>query len=516
MHRYTVPCGLLLACVVVPPLHAQAPAPKLIKETWDAAYLEGARVGYFQARVEEVERDGKKLTHTSLAMNLRIKRYNEVVTLRMETGCDETAEGKVVGVWMTQYLDKGKLTQTGEVRNGKLVVRAPNDPNGKALPWNDEAIGLYAQDRMFQQRKVKPGDRFDFLNYELALTAPVKVRVAVKDPEEVDLLEVKKGDGEPQLEHVKKTLLRVESVPDKVEVGGKEVPLPRVVSWLDRDFQPARAEMDVPGLGRLTLYRTTKAVAEEEGVAPALLPDLGLTSLISLNRVIDRPHEARSVVYRVTVKGDDDPASAFARDARQEVRNVKGNTFELHVKAVREPVAVDKPEQAKEEFLKSNYFLDSDDDKVRELARRAAGDETDPWRKAQRVEKWVHKNMEGSNSVGFATAGQIARDCKGDCRQHAMLTAAMCRAVGVPSRTALGLVYVKDPDRGPVLGFHMWTEVLVKGQWLGLDATLGQGGVGPAHLKIADHSWAGTQTLAPTLPVMRVMGKLSVEVVRVD
>jgi hypothetical protein len=517
MHRYTLWCGLLLALVAPqPPLHAQAPAPKLIKETWDAAYLEGARAGYFHARVEEVERDGKKLIRTSLAMNLKLKRYKEVVALRMETGCDETAEGKVVGVSMTQFLDKGKLTLAGEVRDGKLLVKSPNDPTGKAVPWNDDALGLYAQDRMYQQRKVKPGDRFDFLNYELALMAPLKVRVVVKDPEEVDLLEVKKDDGKPRVERARKALLRVEAVPDKVEIGGKEIALPSAVSWLDKDFQPARAEMELPGLGRLTLYRTTQAVAEEEGVAPALLPDLGLTSLITLNRAIDAPHEARSIVYRVTVKGDADPASAFCRDGRQQARNVKDSTFELHVKAVREPGPVDRPEEAKEEFLKANFFLDSDDEKVKELARKAAGDEANPWRRAQRIEKWVHDNMTEDNAVGFTTASQIARERKGDCRQHAMLTAAMCRAAGVPARTALGLVYVKLPDRGPVLGFHMWTEVLVKGQWLGLDATLGQGGVGPAHLKISDHSWAGTQTLAPLLPVLRVLGKLSVEVVRVE
>ena len=96
-----------------------------------------------------------------------------------------------------------------------------------------------------------------------------------------------------------------------------------------------------------------------------------------------------------------------------------------------------------------------------------------------------------------------------------MLTAALCRAAGVPSRTAVGLVYVDDPDRGPVFGFHMWTEVWVKGQWLGLDATLGQGGVGAAHLKIADHSWRDIQTLAPLLPVTRVLGKTRIEVVSV-
>ncbi len=81
--------------------------------------------------------------------------------------------------------------------------------------------------------------------------------------------------------------------------------------------------------------------------------------------------------------------------------------------------------------------------------------------------------------------------------------------------TAIGLVYVDDRERGPVLGFHMWTEVWIKGQWLMLDAVLGQGNVGAGHLKIADHSWQDIQTLAPLLPVTRVTGKVKVEVVEV-
>jgi transglutaminase-like putative cysteine protease len=90
----------------------------------------------------------------------------------------------------------------------------------------------------------------------------------------------------------------------------------------------------------------------------------------------------------------------------------------------------------------------------------------------------------------------------------------MCRAAGVPSRTAIGLIYVDKPA-GPVMGFHMWTEVLVNGGWLGIDATLGRGGIGPAHLKITDHSWHNVQSLNPTLPVLRVLGKVSLRVLRV-
>jgi transglutaminase-like putative cysteine protease len=178
---------------------------------------------------------------------------------------------------------------------------------------------------------------------------------------------------------------------------------------------------------------------------------------------------------------------------------------------VAEPAA-----QAKDEFLKSCYFLKCDDPRVQALARQAVAETTDPLKKARRIERWVHDNMRHDNRSSFAPAHEVARSLTGDCRHHALLTAAMCRAEGVPSRTAVGLVYGTDSNRRPVMAFHMWTEVWVKGQWFAIDATLGQGSIGAAHIKIADHSWYDTQSLTPLLPVVRVLGKMDIEIVSVN
>jgi len=59
----------------------------------------------------------------------------------------------------------------------------------------------------------------------------------------------------------------------------------------------------------------------------------------------------------------------------------------------------------------------------------------------------------------------------------------------------------------------MWTEVWVNGSWRGIDATLGQGKVGPGHVKISDTNWTDPPSLAPLLPVLRVMGRLQAKVV---
>lgn len=515
MRRYVLWCGVVL--LLLAPAHLRAePAPKLVLDTWDAAYLEGAKTGHAHVTVHEVERDGKKVLKTSLHLNLTVKRYKSVVTLRSQVGTEETADGKVLGVSFTQYLDGGqKLVQTGRVEGNKILVQTPGDSTERALPWDPEVWGLYKQLRMFRDRKVKAGDRFTFLNYELAIQRPIKVNVEVKSHEVVDLFKVRKDGDKTRVERVRTKLLRVNTESEKVVVGGRPVPLPNLVLWLNDDREVVRQEMDLPGLGKVTLYRTTKEVALEEGVAPSLLPDLGLNTLIGLREPIKRSREADEIVYRITVSGDQEAASTFTQDERQKPENTQGSTFDLHVKAVREPESVSNPGEAKPEFLKSCYFLNCDDRRIRDMAEEIVGLEADSWKKAKAIEKWVFDHMTVNNGIAFASASQIARDLKGDCRQHAMLTAALCRAVKIPARTAVGLVYVNDRDHGPVLGFHMWTEVWIKGQWLGIDATQGDGSVGAEHLKIADHSWVGVQTLAPLLPVSRVIGRLKIEVVSV-
>ena len=119
---------------------------------------------------------------------------------------------------------------------------------------------------------------------------------------------------------------------------------------------------------------------------------------------LNRPHETSAAVYRITIKDEEDPGSAFAQDSRQQVRKVKGTSLELHVKAERGPGQGKGSDEIGPEFLQSSYFINSADATVKELARQAVGKENDPWKKALRIEKWVHERMKGSNHEALAPA----------------------------------------------------------------------------------------------------------------
>ncbi len=494
--------GLLL---IVGGAGASEPKGKIVKESWDAAFLDKAKAGYVHTITRAIGSEEQPILRTEMELDLTVKRYGDLVHMRMESGTEETEEGKVVAVFMKQSLGKDQeLVVRGTVNGQKLdlqIQAAGNQVIKKTNPWNSKVIGLYRQERIFQDREVKPGTRFSYLSYQPEVTTFIRTNVAVGDYQEVPV----PGSSK------KERLLRVDETSDKIQ----GFQLPPLTLWLDEKLLPVRSQVEIKGLGILTLHRTTQELARARGGPIARVTDIGYTQLIPLNRRIDRPYDTKSAVYRITVTGDDEPATTFAHDGRQEVKNVDGNTFELHVRANPKPEPKGSATKIGDEFLESCYFINSDDARVQKLARSAVGDAVDPLEKARRIERWVHQNMVNKNfTEAFATSDHVARTLEGDCTEHAVLAAAMCRAVGVPSRAAVGLIYVDG--RKPVMGFHMWAEAWVNGRWLPIDATLGRGHVGATHLKIADHSWHDTQSLTPLLPALRVLGKVSIEVVRVE
>jgi transglutaminase-like putative cysteine protease len=477
---------------------AGPPAAKPAEERYEVALLDGHRVGRVTTTVTR-DKDGKQVRVVSV-LELTLRRYGSVVKLRREEGTIETPEGRVRGVVMRQGQAGGKqLVLTGVVEDDKLLVKIDGGRIERKLRWPEGALGLRQQHQLFAARKPKAGDRFAFSRFEPTYNAVLTVRVEVKPRESVDVL------GKKQ------SLLRVEMTPDKLEAPGQTVRPPKVTWWLDDDYLPVRKQTELDGLGTLVLVRATKA---EAGAAAPAAPDVGARSLIALNKAIPRPYDTRSVLYKVTARGETDASSLLASDTHQEARNARGETFELLVRPARPNQGQASDKKAGAEYLARCHFIDHDDKRVQEMARRAVGRETDPWKKAVAIERYVKGVMRNDASAELAPASAIAKAPRGDCRHHAFLTAALCRASGLPSRTAIGLLYVYKG--GPKLGFHTWAEVHVEGRWLGLDSTLGKGGVSGAHVKINDHSWHKVESLTPLLPASRVVGKLRVEVVKVE
>ena len=158
-------------------------------------------------------------------------------------------------------------------------------------------------------------------------------------------------------------------------------------------------------------------------------------------------------------------------------------------------------------------MIDSADAQVVALSRTAVGDAATPWEKVVRIEAWVARNLKDKNfKVAFAPASEVARNLAGDCTEHGVLTAAMCRAAGVPARIVVGLVYAKALGG---FGFHLWNEVYINRRWVAIDATYDQTEVDAVHIKLDDSSLDGVAPFEAFLPVVRVLGKMTIVPVEV-
>ena len=481
---------------------------KLIQDSWEAAYyLDGSRAGNIHTEVRENETPEGTIYQHHVVMNLQVRRYGAVVPMKMEQSTVENAQGRVLALGMIQHLDQGSQILQGRVEGPEVVVG--QGAVEKRLPFPADAIGPVAQERMILEKSRQKGAAWKMTSYELSLQAPTILDARSLGEEETETPRAPSPDKPVTV--VRETLDKVEIVPRPVKVGNQEITLPALEVWC-KEGKAIKSRVDMPGLGPISLVRCGREEAERPGKPGEIPPDLGARTLVFLDRPIPRIHDLREVAYQFQIPAEKDPAKAFSLDSRQVAGGEKDGAFVLTVKGG-DGAFTPAPQPGKAS-LESNFYIDSADPAVTELAAKAIGDEKDPWRRVLRVEALVHQRMNSTSSVGFARASQIARDLRGDCRQHAMLTAAACRACGVPARTALGLVYITDEPSGkPALGFHMWTEVWVNGTWRGIDATLGQGKVGPGHVKISDTNWTDPPSLAPLLPVLRVMGRLQAKVV---
>jgi transglutaminase-like putative cysteine protease len=158
------------------------------------------------------------------------------------------------------------------------------------------------------------------------------------------------------------------------------------------------------------------------------------------------------------------------------------------------------------EFLEPEPLIQSDDPRIVAAADRYSERRPyirqNPRRVAERLNRAVHDLLEKEITISVPSAVQVLESRRGDCNEHTVLYVALARALGLPARTAVGLVYLNGS-----FYYHAWPEVWLD-EWVAVDPTFGQAPADAAHLRFA------VGGLAQQVEIARLIGRLNIEVIQ--
>ncbi len=276
-----------------------------------------------------------------------------------------------------------------------------------------------------------------------------------------------------------------------------------VTSWVDEDGRLIRAESP---LG-FTLERMPYELAVEERDRARRDPALA----IGYGAII----EGTAIASEVDLSGIDQADRLEVRlvgvdlegfDLSGGRQSLRGDTLEI----VREDLSSLEAgyrlpyrgggEVAAE--LEATPLIQVDDPRIRELARKIAGGSDDPLVVAQRLNDWVYDYLRKDITLSVPNAVQVLEAGQGDCNEHTVLYVALARSLGLPTRTAAGLVHVHGR-----FYYHAWPEVWAGDRWVAVDPTLGQYPADASHIRFL------VGGLARQVELVRLIGKLELETV---
>jgi hypothetical protein len=150
--------------------------------------------------------------------------------------------------------------------------------------------------------------------------------------------------------------------------------------------------------------------------------------------------------------------------------------------------------------LEPALLIQSNDPGIRAKAVDVTRGTKDPAQAARLLEQWIYRNVKKEIVPGVPSAVQTLERLRGDCNEHTVLYVAMARSIGLPARTAAGLVHVRGR-----FYYHAWPEVWLNGNWIAADPTLGQYPADASHIRFV------VGGLAQQVELIRLIGRLRLE-----
>jgi len=278
-----------------------------------------------------------------------------------------------------------------------------------------------------------------------------------------------------------------------------------VESWVDEDGRVLQASSPLGFAMEKTEYELARqelADVGEAGASAGMDEDVILSTAIRSNvdlGEVEEWDELRFILSGVDLEG-------FELDGgRQELR---GDTLIVRREDwpnLEPGYGLPYPSMDLRGALEPEPLIQSADPRIieaAEAATRGAWWRDDPKAVAGHFTDLLYRTLEKSVTFSVPSAVQVLEAQQGDCNEHTVLFVALARALGLPARTAVGLVYLDGS-----FFYHAWPEVWLEGDWVAVDPTFGQAPADAGHIRFI------TGGLAQQVEIVRLIGRLDIDVV---
>jgi len=273
----------------------------------------------------------------------------------------------------------------------------------------------------------------------------------------------------------------------------------RTTAWVTDTGDVVREESP---MGLITVRESAdraRNTAVPESVQEDLLDAAAIVPI--MKQRIDEPRDVRRL--RIRLEGAD-LTSPDLQGA--------GQTITRDIVELRDPreLTAERVDPAASQYLAAEALIESDAPEIRAEADVAVRGVTGVRARAERLTRYVNNLLDKKPTISIPSAREVLRTKVGDCNEHTALYVAMARALGIPARIAVGLVFMHG-----AFYYHAWPEVYInegfgQGLWIPVDPTLNQFPADATHVRLAR---GGLEKQAAILPLI---GRLKITVLDLE
>lgn len=194
----------------------------------------------------------------------------------------------------------------------------------------------------------------------------------------------------------------------------------------------------------------------------------------------------------------------FTDDERQRTIFQKEGVLEIETRAAAVPPRDTPVVLSSSASTGSTVFIQADAPAITRKAREIVAGLTNAVEQTLALNEWVFRNVRKQPTVSLPSAVDVLKTMEGDCNEHTYLFVALARALRLPARVRVGLVYMDG-----AFYYHAWPIVEIGNGWE-LDPTLGQAAVDATHITLLEGE------LEQQIKLMSIVGRVNAVILDED